>query len=138
MLADRAAGGRVLKITRTVVAGHPLGGSYRGRASEHFHDRGSAHDKSLLKIMSFDCHISIAIYMRKVPANASAGTRGLPPGIAQERLGQLPFETGEDQVKSKLELIIHVAVGDQPGDFNQAGWRLAGHGAREADQPLKF
>ncbi len=52
--ADRVAGGKVVKITRTVVAGHPLGGSYRGRAWEHFHDRGSAHDKSVLKIMSFD------------------------------------------------------------------------------------
>jgi len=54
--ADRSSGGEVVKITRTVVAGHPLGGSYRGRAWEHFHDRGSANDKSVLKIMSFDRH----------------------------------------------------------------------------------
>jgi hypothetical protein len=52
--ADRVAGGKVVKITRTLVAGHPLGGSYQGRAWEHFHDRGSAHEKSVLKIMSFD------------------------------------------------------------------------------------
>jgi hypothetical protein len=54
--ADRVAGGKVVKITRTLVAGHPLGGSYQGRAWEHFHDRGTAHEKSVLKIMSFDSH----------------------------------------------------------------------------------
>ena len=51
--ADAVAGGKEVKITRTVVAGHPLGGSMQGQAWEHFHDRGSAHDKSVMKIMSF-------------------------------------------------------------------------------------
>jgi hypothetical protein len=55
--ADRVAGGKVIKITRTPVATHPLGGSYQGRRPwEHFHDRGTAHEKSVLKVMSFDSH----------------------------------------------------------------------------------
>jgi hypothetical protein len=51
--ADAASGGKRIKITRTLVAGHPLGGNMRGQAWEHFHDRGSASDKSVMKIMSF-------------------------------------------------------------------------------------
>jgi hypothetical protein len=54
--ADRVAGGKVIKITRTLVASHPLAGSYQGRPWEHFHDRGTAHEKSVLKVMSFDSH----------------------------------------------------------------------------------
>lgn len=54
--ADQMPGGKVVKITRTVVAGHPLGGSMRGDAWEHFHDRGSVHDKSVMRIMSFHSH----------------------------------------------------------------------------------
>jgi hypothetical protein len=51
--ADAGERGKVVKMTRNVVAGHPVGGSMQGRAWEHFHDRASVHDKAVMKIMSF-------------------------------------------------------------------------------------
>jgi hypothetical protein len=51
--ADRQPGGKTVKVIRNVVAGHPLGGSLQGKAWQHFHDRQTAHDKSVLRIMSF-------------------------------------------------------------------------------------
>jgi hypothetical protein len=51
--ADTTREGKSIKITRTVVAGHPLGGNMQGQSWQHYHDRASAHDKSVIKIMSF-------------------------------------------------------------------------------------
>ncbi len=51
--ADAALGGKVVKVTRNIVAGHPLRGTMHGRAWEHFHDRSSAHDHAVIRVMSF-------------------------------------------------------------------------------------
>lgn len=51
--ADRSDEGKAVKITRTIVAGHPLGGNLASRRWYHFHDRQSAQDKDILRVMSF-------------------------------------------------------------------------------------
>ncbi len=50
---DRLPGGKVVLVTRNLVAGHPVGGTYRGSPHQHFHDRASAHDPAVIKVMSF-------------------------------------------------------------------------------------
>jgi hypothetical protein len=50
---DRLPGGKVVLVTRNLVAGHPVGGTYRGLPHQHFHDRASAHDAAIIKVMSF-------------------------------------------------------------------------------------
>jgi hypothetical protein len=51
--ADATAEGKSIKITRHIVAGHPLGGTMGGKNWLHFHDRSSAHDKDTIRVMSF-------------------------------------------------------------------------------------
>jgi hypothetical protein len=50
---DRLPGGKVVLVTRNLVAGHPLGGTYRGVSHQHFHDRATAHDPEIIRVMSF-------------------------------------------------------------------------------------
>jgi hypothetical protein len=50
---DRLPGGKVVLVTRNLVAGHPVGGTYRGIPHQHFHDRASVHDPAVIKVMSF-------------------------------------------------------------------------------------
>jgi hypothetical protein len=50
---DRLPGGKVVLVTRNLVAGHPVGGTYRGSPHQHFHDRASVHDPGVIKVMSF-------------------------------------------------------------------------------------
>ena len=51
--ADKMPGGKAVLVTRNIVAGHPIGGTLDGESWHHFHDRGSAHDKQLMRVMSF-------------------------------------------------------------------------------------
>ena len=46
-------GGKAVKIVRNIVAGHPLGGNMQGESWHHFHDRSTAHDKAVIRVMSF-------------------------------------------------------------------------------------
>ncbi len=50
---DRLAGGKAVLITRNLVAGHPVGGTYRSLPHQRFHDRASAQDPAVIKLMSF-------------------------------------------------------------------------------------
>lgn len=50
---DRLPGGKAVLVTRNLVAGHPVGGTYRSLPRQHFHDRASAHDPAVIKVMSF-------------------------------------------------------------------------------------
>jgi hypothetical protein len=50
---DRLAGGKAVLITRNLVAGHPVGGTYRSLPHQHFHDRASAQDPAVIRLMSF-------------------------------------------------------------------------------------
>lgn len=47
------AGGKTAIEARTIVAGHPVGGTMRGEKWLHFHDRGSSHEKAVIRVMSF-------------------------------------------------------------------------------------
>jgi hypothetical protein len=51
--ADKMPGGKVVLVTRNIVAGHPIGGNMAGEAWLHFHDRATAHDKDVIRVMSF-------------------------------------------------------------------------------------
>ena len=51
--ADRQSGGKSVKVTRNIVAGHPIGGNMEGESWHHFHDRATAHDDSVIRVMSF-------------------------------------------------------------------------------------
>ncbi len=51
--ADRMAGGKTVLVARNIVAGHPIGGSMAGQSWLHCHDRASAHDNSVIRVMSF-------------------------------------------------------------------------------------
>jgi len=51
--ADGISGGRAVKIARNIVAGHPIGGNMQGESWHHFHDRATAHDKTVIRVMSF-------------------------------------------------------------------------------------
>lgn len=51
--ADAMDGGKAVKVARNIVAGHPIGGTMAGESWHHFHHRGSAHDKSMIRVMSF-------------------------------------------------------------------------------------
>jgi hypothetical protein len=51
--ADATVEGKSVKVTRHIVAGHPVGGTMRGKNWLHFHDRSSAHDKEAIRVMSF-------------------------------------------------------------------------------------
>jgi hypothetical protein len=51
--ADAAPGGKAVKITRNIVAGHPIGGSMDGRAWMHYLDRQTARDHAVIRVMSF-------------------------------------------------------------------------------------
>lgn len=46
-------GGKTVLVTRNLMAGHPAGGTYRRLPHQHFHDRASAHDPAVIKVMSF-------------------------------------------------------------------------------------
>lgn len=46
-------GGKAVKIARNIVAGHPLGGNMQGESWHHFHDRATAHDRAVIRVMSF-------------------------------------------------------------------------------------
>ena len=50
---DRLPGGKVVLVTRNLVTGHPVGGTYRGSPHQNFHDRASAHDPAVIRVMSF-------------------------------------------------------------------------------------
>jgi hypothetical protein len=50
--ADRK-GGKAAVVARNIVAGHPIGGNMDGESWHHFHDRATAHDKSIIRVMSF-------------------------------------------------------------------------------------
>jgi hypothetical protein len=50
---DRLPGGKAVLVTRNLVAGHPVGGTYRGLPHQHFHDRASVHDPAVIRVMSF-------------------------------------------------------------------------------------
>jgi len=50
---DRLPGGKAVLISRNLVAGHPVGGTYRGLPRQHFHDRASAHHPAVIRVMSF-------------------------------------------------------------------------------------
>lgn len=50
---DRLPGGKAVLVTRNLVAGHPVGGTYRSLPHQHFHDRASACDPTVIKVMSF-------------------------------------------------------------------------------------
>jgi hypothetical protein len=50
--ADRK-GGKAAIVARNIVAGHPIGGNMDGQAWHHFHDRATAHDKAIIRVMSF-------------------------------------------------------------------------------------
>jgi hypothetical protein len=47
------AGGKPALEARNIVAGHPVGGTMSGESWHHFHDRASAHDKVVIRVMSF-------------------------------------------------------------------------------------
>lgn len=51
--ADSVPGGKAAKIARNIVAGHPIGGNMAGEAWHHFHDRASAHENAVIRVMSF-------------------------------------------------------------------------------------
>lgn len=51
--ADSVAGGKAVKIARNIVAGHPIGGTMAGESWHHFHDRASAHENAVIRVMSF-------------------------------------------------------------------------------------
>jgi hypothetical protein len=51
--ADGVSGGKAVKIARNIVAGHPIGGTMAGESWHHFHDRSTAHDKAVIRVMSF-------------------------------------------------------------------------------------
>ena len=51
--ADRSTEGKAVTITRTIVAGHPLGGNMASRRWLHFHDRSTAHESDVIRVMSF-------------------------------------------------------------------------------------
>jgi hypothetical protein len=51
--ADSISGGKAVKIARNIVAGHPVGGTMAGESWHHFHDRSTAHDKAVIRVMSF-------------------------------------------------------------------------------------
>lgn len=47
------AGGEAALEARNIVAGHPIGGTMRGESWHHFNDRATAHDKAVIRVMSF-------------------------------------------------------------------------------------
>ncbi len=51
--ADGTPGGKAVKIARNIIAGHPIGGNMQGESWHHFHDRSTAHDKAVIRVMSF-------------------------------------------------------------------------------------
>lgn len=51
--ADSVPGGKAAKIARNIVAGHPIGGNMAGESWHHFHDRSTAHDNAVIRVMSF-------------------------------------------------------------------------------------
>jgi hypothetical protein len=51
---DRLPGGKVVLVTRNLVAGHAVGGTYRGLPCQHFHDRVSVQYPAAIKVMSFE------------------------------------------------------------------------------------
>lgn len=51
--ADSVPGGRAAKIARNIVAGHPVGGTMASDSWHHFHDRSTAHDNAVIRVMSF-------------------------------------------------------------------------------------
>jgi hypothetical protein len=50
---DRLTGGKMVLVTRNLVAGHPVGDTYHRLPHQHFHDRASTHDPAVIKVMSF-------------------------------------------------------------------------------------
>jgi hypothetical protein len=50
--ADRK-GGKAVIVARNIVAGHPIGGNMNGKSGHHCHDRATAHDKAIIRVMSF-------------------------------------------------------------------------------------
>lgn len=51
--ADKMTGGKTVLMARNIVAGHPIGGTMAGESWLHFHDRGSAPDNAVIRVMSF-------------------------------------------------------------------------------------
>lgn len=51
--ADSSKGGKSVKIARNKVAGHPLKALIDSKPWDHFHDRSTAHEKSIIRVMSF-------------------------------------------------------------------------------------
>jgi len=51
--ADSVPGGKGVKVTRNIVAGHPIRGNMQGESWHHLHDRVSAHDAAVIRVMSF-------------------------------------------------------------------------------------
>lgn len=51
--ADSVAGGKAVKIARNIVAGHPIGGTMAGESWHHFHDRATANENAVIRVMSF-------------------------------------------------------------------------------------
>jgi hypothetical protein len=51
--ADRLGAADVL-ATRHIVAGHPLGGRVEGRSWQHFHDRQTVLEPTVIRVMSFE------------------------------------------------------------------------------------
>ena len=50
---DRLEGVASILVTRHIVAGHPLRSNVNGTVWRHFHDRGSVHDPTVIRVMSF-------------------------------------------------------------------------------------
>ena len=50
---DRLDGVAMILVTRHIVAGHPLRSNVDGTVWRHFHDRGSVHDPTMIRVMSF-------------------------------------------------------------------------------------
>jgi hypothetical protein len=51
---DRLDGVASILVTRHIVAGHPLRSNVDGTVWRHFHDRGSVHDPTVIRVMSFE------------------------------------------------------------------------------------
>ncbi len=52
--ADSSKSGKSVKIARNKVAGHPLKALIDSKPWDHFHDRSTAHEKSIIRVMSFE------------------------------------------------------------------------------------
>ena len=52
-LRSDCKGGKAVIVTRNIVAGHPIGGNMNGKSWHHCHDRATAHDKAIIRVMSF-------------------------------------------------------------------------------------